>query len=119
MKVALPDDYRSFLLEYNGGRFRNPKINAPYPNLRVENLDLLKGVNTSERWAEFGLPADLVLFEDNDPPQVLPIGSTQSGNLILIITHADDHGVIMLRTVNQESYWLSDGIEQFFELLSE
>ena len=35
-------------------------------------------VSALQHWeAELGRPSDLALFDDNDPPKILPIGSTE------------------------------------------
>jgi hypothetical protein len=63
---------------------------------------------------------DLALFNENDPPQILPIGYTLMGNLIFLITHPEDQGVIGLKKASSDqSYFLAAGIEAFFDLLRE
>jgi hypothetical protein len=116
ISVSFPADYRLFLLQYNGGFFNEPQITPPIPECPVDRLTFLSGIRATHRSAELGRPGDLAIFDDNDPPQVVPIGYTIMGNLILLVTHPEGYGRILLRTFD-ESFWLADGIEDFFELL--
>jgi len=80
--IPLPLHYRKFILEFNGGFFREPKpLIAPvHEELRWYELDGLWGIAAAHRHAELG--NDTNLFDDNDPPLILPIGNT-SGNHLL------------------------------------
>ncbi len=64
--------------------------------------------------------ADLALFDDNKPPQVMPIGYTLMGNLILIIMFGHNKGSIVMKKAHQDEYvFLTESIERFFGLLRE
>jgi hypothetical protein len=120
IKVSFPDDYRRFLLEYNGGYFSEPYIQPPEdgdegcPQLA---LNLMKGIGASHSEAELGCPADLRLFDDNDPPKVVPIGDTPENSLIMLYTQPEGRGQIFLKQAFGDWYFLAYGIEEFFELL--
>jgi hypothetical protein len=118
--VSLPDDYREFLLAYNGGLFSEPDIVPPTEECPVDGLTFMRGIGATEPVAELARKRDLALFDDNDPPQVVPIGDTMMGNLILLITHPDERGCIVLKKAfSDQSFFLAEGIEEFFGLLRE
>lgn len=120
MSAAFPDDYREFLLKYNGGFFSEPRIVSPNDDCPLDRLTFLSGIAASRPVAELTWPPELGLFDDNDPPQIVPIGYTLMGNLIFLITHPDDRGCIGLKKAwSDESFFLADGIESFFALLTE
>jgi len=116
--VTLPDDYRRFVLAYNGGYFSEPHIVPPSEECPLDRLTFMHGICASHPTAELASDADLVLFTENDPPQIVPIGYTIMGHLILLVTHPEDRGCILLRTFD-ESFFLAEGIEAFFGLLRE
>lgn len=115
--VTLPDDYRRYLLEYNGGFFDDALIPQHGEDRPLTELETMNGIGAADECAELGLRQDILLFDDNEPPQILPIGRTLGNYLILLVTHPDENGSILLRTFT-ESFWLADGIEDFFALLA-
>lgn len=120
MGVAFPADYRDFLIEYNGGLFTEPSIVPPDDDCPVDGLTFLNGIAATHPTAELATPAELGTFDDNDPPQIVPIGYTLMGNLIFLVTHPDDRGWIGLKKAwSDQSFFLADGIEDFFGLLTE
>jgi hypothetical protein len=62
---------------------------------------------------------DVDLFDDNDPPIVLPIGYTEKGNLLYLITSgARDRGSICLKLAGSwTSFVLADTMAEFLKLL--
>src|SRR5260370_15782235 len=72
--IRLPPDCRRFILEYNGGYFTKPEINSVVEGCPVDCLDFMQGIGASHPSAELASEQDLALFDDNDPPQILPIG---------------------------------------------
>jgi hypothetical protein len=117
--ISLPEDYRDFLLRYNGGYFTEPVIEPPDLGTLRDRLTHLKGIGASHPTAELGRPRDLALFDDNDPLEILPIGYTIMGGLIFLVAHADGFGEIGLKAAFGRSYPLATGIEEFFALLIE
>jgi hypothetical protein len=118
MRVALPLGYRRFLLDYNGGFFNEPHIVPAVEGCPEDSLDFLSGIGASPRCAELRWPPALSAFDDNDPPQILPIGYTVMGNLIFLVTHPEDNGCIALKKAGvSDSFYLAEGIEGFFKLL--
>ncbi len=119
--VRFPPDYRQFLFSYNGGEFNEPVIRSPSDEFPEAALWFMYGLNAVEPTTELARPFDLALFDDNSPPQVLPIGSTPMGHLILLITHPDpaDYGTVGFKMAFGASYFLANGINDFFALLRE
>jgi hypothetical protein len=114
--VVLPDDYRRFVLEFNGGYFNEPEITAPGDNCPRDVLTFLCGLGASHEEAELG--SYLPLFADNDPPKVVPIGGTALGALIVIDTApGDGQGAIYLKPAFDDYHYLAPAIEAFFRLL--
>jgi len=115
--VTFAEDYRRFLLEFNGGYFSEPEIFAVTEGCPQDGLTCLHGIGASHRDAELARPSRLALFDDNDPPQIVPIGHTGMGGLIILITRPEGRGEILLKQAYGDFYYLTDGIEGFFELL--
>ena len=92
IKVEFPADYRQFLLDFNGGYFDDPNIEAPDSECPQESLDFLFGINASHWEAELGDPTVIALFDGNDRPLILPIGDTGLGSFIILRTEARDIG---------------------------
>ena len=85
-----------------------------------EPLDSLYGIDASHPTAELGRPASLVLFDDNNPPKIVPIGYTGMGGLIILDTApGESRGAIFLKQAFGDFHYLADGIEAFFGLLRE
>jgi hypothetical protein len=118
--VRFPEDYRQFVLQFNGGYFKCPEITPVGDGCPVETLQALFAIGASHPTAELGRECDLALFDDNAPPKIVPIGSTGIGGLIILDT-APGHGqgAIYLKVAFGDFYYLLDGIEAFFSLLRE
>ena len=117
INVTLPADYRRFVLDFNGGYFTDPAIQPVGEVCPRETLNCLFGIGAAHPTAELGRPEDLALFDDNDPPEIVPIGSTGMGGLIILLTHPEGRGAIFLKQAFGGFYYLSEGIEGFFDLL--
>lgn len=120
LAIILPDDYRHFLLEFNGGYFTEPSIAPPVEGCPVDGLTYMHGFGASHRSAEIGNERQIAIFKEDvdDPVEVLPIGYTLMGNFILLVTKGKAKDKIILRTF-EESFFLADDIESFFGLLCE
>ncbi len=118
--IRFPEDYRTFILEYNGGYFNEPDIIPVGEGCPQEALDVLYGIGASHESAELATARDLALFDDNDPPKIVPIGSTPMGGLIILDTApGDGQGAIFFKKAWGDFYYLVDGIEDFLALLRE
>lgn len=118
IKVAFPPDYEDFLLHYNGGFFTDPQIRAAGDECPQDALAFLSGIGASHPVAELGTQRTIELFDDNDPPQILPIGGTAMGGLIILLVDQEEgRGAIFLKKAFGDFYFLADGIDDFFHLL--
>jgi hypothetical protein len=118
--IDLPSDYRRFLLEYNGGYFTEPQIVPSNPDCPIDRLNNLAGIGATHPSAELGGTGTYNpdLFDNNDPPILLPIGYTLMGNLIYLVTESEGRGVIGLKKAYTNVFFdLAEGIEGFFSLL--
>ena len=117
--VRFPEDYRRFVLEFNGGYFNEPEITPVGEGCPQDGLTCLHGIGSSHWDSELGEASRLALFDDNDPPLIVPIGDTETGGLIILITEPEGRGEVFLKQAFGEFYYLADGIEEFFGLLRE
>ena len=119
IEIVFPDDYRQFILEFNGGYFREPDI-TPVGDCPPDALKYLSGIGASHENAELGESSTLDLFDGNVPPKIVPIGGTPMGGLIILDTApGEGRGEIYYKQAFGESYWIAGGIEEFFGLLRE
>jgi hypothetical protein len=116
--VRFPEDYRRFILKYNGGFFNEPEIVTETEGAGGCSLRFLHGIGATHVTAELGDASAIELFEENDPPQIVPIGETGMGGLILLVTsQEDDDGVIVLKKPFGDFFHLASNIAEFFELI--
>jgi len=113
--VALPTIYREFLLRFNGGLFADPLFVAR-GNVDRFRIAYLHGIYAPVKHADLGSDTDI--FDDNDPVEILPIGATNGGDLLLMSTFEDeDYGCISLRAIDQATHFIVDGFDELFDLL--
>ena len=117
--VTFREDYRHFVLQFNGGYFSEPEISPVTEGCPRDALTCLHGIGASNWEAELASDYYLALFDDNDPPIFVPIGHTSMGGLILLITEAEGRGEILLKQAFGDFHYLAEGIEEFFDLLRE
>ena len=115
--VKFPEDYRRYVLDFNGGYFNEPEIAPVGENCPRCALDFMSGIGASHWESELGRSNALALFDDNDPPKIAPIGGTAMGSLIVLITEPEGRGEIWLKEAFSRFYFLADGIAGFFDLL--
>lgn len=119
LRVELPDDYRQYLLEFNGGVFENPEIISADEEIPRRGLELMYGVASPTPPLDLGRPWQIALFDDNDPLIALPIGDTAFGDLIILATAPENLGVIYFKQASGGWFAIADGIEEFFANLRE
>jgi hypothetical protein len=118
IKASFPPDFRQFILEFNGGVFNEPDILPPSDDCPKDRLTLIYGIGASHPSCELGSQASMLLFDDNDPPPIVPIGYTLMGNLIYLDTDPDSKGRIGLhKAFSDDSYLLANNIEDLFARL--
>lgn len=87
----LPDDYKKFLIEYNGGtsKVRYSKFFVEELNQEIP-LDVLFGIGVKRT---FDLGVCFEEFEEDLLPNSLIIGDDPGSGLIVLITDAENYGV--------------------------
>jgi hypothetical protein len=96
--LTFPDDYRRFVLQFNGGYFKCPEITPVGDGCPLETLQILFGIAASHQEAELATPGDMLLFDDNVPPKIVPIGRTGMAGLIILDTApGEGQGAIFLK----------------------
>lgn len=93
LRSRLPQDYRNFLLTYNGG---NPKPNVFFINQEQQesNLCFLYGITAKKAYDLWTNALDA--YEDMDRA-ILPIGEDPGGNQIYMSLNPDMYGHIFYR----------------------
>jgi hypothetical protein len=120
IKVRFPDDYRQFLLHFNGGYFTEPGITPVSEGCPLDGLTFLSGIGASHWEAELGSTRTMLIFDDNDPPKIVPIGDTTMGGLIILDTApGEGRGEIYYKQAYGGFYYLAANIKEFFGLLRE
>lgn len=116
--VSLPVTYVNFLLSFNGGYFDDPRLVYSSPGFPPDGLGTLYGIGAVDSFAEFGSDESISVFEDNYPAQVVPIGYSTIGNLIVLVTRDEDRGAILIkRAYEQAVARVASTIEDFFGLV--
>lgn len=88
-EVSLPDDYKKFLLEHNGGR--------PDPNVLSgpdTDVQWLYGMVEEPAWASLFHALDT--YEGRIPAWYMPIGMDSGGNLFVMSLYEENKGVVAL-----------------------
>lgn len=118
--VSLPPEYRQFLLERNGGTFNRGKFRRliiSFEDNKGDCLDSLYGIGARKTCGD--LCREAVLFDDDRPCRLVPIGYTALGVLLLIVTEAlgqDKAGQIWIQYPYDEEFWeLCDSFTSMFE----
>ncbi len=86
-KVVLPDDYKNFLIQYNGG--------CPRPNIIPSvnsNVDWILGMVDEPYYASLFQHIDM--FHRRIPSFYFPIAYDSGGNLYLMSLYSENHGLI-------------------------
>lgn len=125
--VKFPKHYRDYLLKQNGCYFDppGPVIAAQSDEFPPPGLLWMFGIGADHPYGELYNPERLNLWDGNFPPILYPIGATEAGFFIILITEsADDFGCIYLRTfespifgTENKSHYLAEDMQQFFSLL--
>ena len=92
-RLKLPEDYRSFLLEFNGGRPK-PEIIDFIQNGDDQSdiVNYLGGIHNGEYWARLEWQIDSL--KDRVPKGFIPIGDDPGGNAYLIGIDGETFGKI-------------------------
>ena len=116
--ITFPDDYRRYVLAYNGGYFNEPDFESPDEDCPADALTYMHGIGASHPTAELATQRLRAIFTGNDPPEFIPIGYTIMGYFVVILTRPEDRGTIFLKTFD-DFFFLASDVESFFGLLHE
>jgi hypothetical protein len=116
--AKLPDDYRAFLLKFNGGYFED-KVRYPYlepcPYGEFGIIECFHGLNTGYDYAD--IRDDIKVLEDwNVPRNLLPIGDDIFGDPIcLSITGVNRGRVFFWHREDEARVLIGNTFSQFLE----
>ncbi len=85
--IELPNDYKDFILQYNGGR--------PIPNLNSQpltNVAYILGMHNGDYFAS--LYKHIEMYKTRIPFSTFPIATDFFGNLFLLTMHPESYGQI-------------------------
>ncbi len=107
-KFRLPEDYRFFLIQYNGGK---PAKN----HLQTPNTDVnwLYGMHNGPDWANFFCA--LNTYHNRIPSWYIPIGYDSAGNLFIMSMFEKNKGTIAFWDHENEA---SENAAQYFDNMS-
>jgi cell wall assembly regulator SMI1 len=88
--VALPPEYRDFLLRNNGGRPADNIVDVP--NLDEVAVNHFFGLRPGEM---YDLRRERAMYEGRVPPGTIPIGDDPGGNLFLLSLADDSKGAVL------------------------
>lgn len=124
--VRLPDEYRSFLLRYNGGR---PTPNA-YPIYGLENnpfgaVHFFFGIDDPVE--SCNIDWNYEVHNGRLPANLLAIGCDGAGDLICISLYGDDAGAVVFWDRHKEPpepsyanvYYIADSFSEFINGIRE
>lgn len=127
IKSKLPDDYREFIKNYNGGFFAGPwivyssPISVQWRGRTVKHdyavLQGLHGLHATLELFELGRSSDLSLFDGNDPLQLLVIGHADPGLLLLMDFLPENFGEILAKFPDEYAYRIAGSIDELFSLV--
>jgi hypothetical protein len=98
LEIVLPEDYRSYLMEFNCGTFRKLDFAVASPENSTDRLQSLFGIEEGIVGDEYlGDEGDLELFDDNWPLRILPIGLTELSYMLLMRFEAGEFQEILMK----------------------
>lgn len=107
--ITLPDAYRKFILEYNGGSFRSTVVSFGDGN--SDFLTFMHGIGATFPGAE--LEEDVGLLDDDS---LLIIGGTGMGSLLLL--DIEKGQILIKQSFDHSIEILADCLEEFFDGLT-
>jgi len=132
LRIRFPEDYISYLLEQNGGFFRNILIKTPWHPLsgdRLESIYHVDSMRVERSWESSPGEADeydlddavgciqsVLLFQHERPIRYLPVASTLLGHLIVMeFTDGQFHRVIIKGAFIDVPVFYCDSFEMFID----
>jgi len=121
----LPDDYRNFLKNFNGGRpEKNYRVFTYYKQDGSKSNSLVDWFNGLIDGLHYSLEEDIDIYEGRIPEDMLPIASDPFGNLVLLGVGANngiwfwDHEIEPFDTGSDGIYKVTDNFESFVNMLT-
>ena len=87
--IRLPEEYRNFLIEHNGGR---PEPNTVPLGTGATDVHYLYGMHEAASWANFFYHLDV--YFGRIPNFYMPIGNDSFGNLFIMSLRDDNFGYV-------------------------
>jgi hypothetical protein len=92
LSLTLPDPYKEFLLKNNGGR---PKPNIAFPIHGWKNnergyVHYFFGIDFVSEGYKYDLEEEYLIYKDRIPRNLIPIGSTEFGDVIALSMFGSD-----------------------------
>lgn len=125
IKHLLPDDYKKFLLENNGGHPENCVFS--YAMDDKENESLVNIFNAIYTGKTYNLLIDYEYYQEQKriPKNMLPIADDPFGNLICLSISGKDYGSVyfwdheleVLRPAFENLFLISDSFQDFIDNL--
>jgi hypothetical protein len=123
--TKLPEDYRLFLLENDGGAPMSDGIPVPQHAEKVMTVQILFGFNRDIESS--CIEWNMYIFRERIPDNLMPIGSSDSGDLYLINLSGDDYGKIYFWDHEDECgkncwdniYFVASSFSEFLEKLTD
>ena len=121
--LHLPDDYRSFLEEFNGGISKEHKtFHIDKLNADIE-LDSLYGINQEKEWLDIGFWMEQ--FADELPENSVIIGGDVSDSMIVLLNSENEKGVFywdsscIFEQSNEDSnaYYIAATFTEFINMI--
>lgn len=94
--IVLPEDYRRFMLQYNGGR-PSPQDTFDVPKRRHSEQDTVGDFNSIDvENPSLSIEAFMEIYRDRIPAGTLPIGGGACGGAILLRVAGEPLGEVLL-----------------------
>lgn len=103
--VALPGDYKQFLIEHNGGR--------PYPNICLavkSDVQWIYGMVHEPYYAS--LFQHIAIYQNRIPSWYFPIANDSGGNLYVMSLYKENHGMVAFWDHERET---AGDADQYFD----
>ena len=121
-EVVLPEDYKSFLLQENGGRYKN-LVRIPQVSEEI-NIDVMFGVSTNVKNGD--IKQWTSEYQDDLFPNSIIIGDTiQHGFIVFWLSKDDNAGIYYYddtyefasSTDNMNTYFLANSFSEFLNMV--
>ncbi len=116
--ATLPEDYRNFLLEHNGGLVEPDVFEVQGdPNVTKSSIQILHGIAPGDY---FDINKQISIFENRIPSGTIPIGHDPSGNLLCLAVSGPRAGTVYFwdHDLDNATFPLADSFSAFLSGLA-